>query len=1485
MGCYIGLDVGSVSADLVVTDAAGSVLESLYVRTFGQPLKVSLEQLKSLLDRYDDVAGLCVTGSGAKVISDLLGVPYVNEIVAQSKGTLHLHPDVRTIIEIGGEDTKLIQTELGEDGRPRVADFAMNTLCAAGTGSFLDQQASRLMVSIEEFSRLALKSVHPPRVAGRCSVFAKTDMIHLQQQGTADYDIIAGLCHAMARNFRSNLARGKSLASPIAFQGGVALNVGMVRAFTDVLGLKDGELVIPDQPGCMGALGAVLDVLERGAACPLPLAGLKPLEDYLHRPSAEAERLPALRDDGYEVNLNCCELPRDRAPIDAYVGVDVGSISTNVVVINSDKEVIARRYLMTEGRPLEAVKRALYEVGEEIGHRVVVRGCCTTGSGRYLTGGFVGADIVKNEITTHARGAVSTDPEVDTIFEIGGQDAKYISLEGGAVVDFAMNKVCAAGTGSFLEEQAERLGLKIEEEFGRTALASRQPVKLGERCTVFMESDLNYHQQHGVATEDLVGGLSYSIVYNYLSRVVEDRKIGDRIFFQGGVAFNRGVKAAFEHVTGKKITVPPHQDVLGAVGAAIIAMEGAYSADATLRSSASLRAYSAEAASAAKAGSTRAAAKAGCYSAKQRFAAKHESNGESSPSTSLGAVSESNRPSSSFRGFDLRSVRYDLSTFECKGCSNRCEIHKVSIEGQKSLHYGSRCGKFDEKKYKKGEHLPRLFEEREQALLLSYPKDSPDDPIGVTIGIPRALTFFDLYPLWKAFFIELGCQVVLSEPTNRSLISKGNEHVTAETCFPIQVAHGHVADLIEKGVDHIFVPSVINMEHEAEGIVHSYVCPLVQSLPYLLRAAFEDKQRDGLPPSFAACEAGFGGRSRLLSPIFQFERGRKAVSKRLRRLAKTFRASGARTEKAIAEGWKALDRFRSTVRKRGQEILDGLGDGESAVVIISRAYNGCDDGINLAVPDKLRDLGVLALPIDFLPLELTSIQDEFPHMFWKYGQSIIAAAKYIAARDNLHAVYITNFRCGPDSFISKFFGRVLGKPYLTLEIDEHSADVGAITRCEAFLDSIRSARKPVQRRKPCGEDLFFDIRQRTDNLKVYIPYMLDHGFVMAAMLRANGINAEALPPSDSKSVEVGRRFTTGKECFPCILTTGDIVKKTQDPDFDPNHSAFFMPQSTGPCRFGQYHKFHRMVLDEIGLEHVPMVILDQTDKFAEHSKAFGPRFYRTSWDLLLIVDYMKKVVQEIRPYEINDGETDALYQRCLQELADTVESKGHYFAKAAEIRRRLERIPVDRSYPRPLIGIVGEIYVRSNAFANNFLVRRLERFGAEVLTPPFQEWISYIADERRVRCRERGRFLGLAKECLVEMIARRNAGRIARIFQGAIRHMPREQPISAVQRLGSRYLHPTVKGEAILSMGRSVEYAQHGYNGIVNVVPFGCMPGAIVDSLLEKLRRDYDGIPVLKLAFDGIEHASEATMLEAFVRQARDYMTSKRKVSSQRKVK
>jgi predicted CoA-substrate-specific enzyme activase len=571
---FLGFDIGSTSLNTVIMDDSYNILNEYYDYVHGRPFNILKDRLVHILNIYESekIKGIAFTGSGGKLATGLIGGVFINEIIAQVTSTSRLYPEARTVIEIGGEDSKLIFLEPDPlNGHSTLVDFEMNSICAAGTGSFLDQQARRIGVPIEnEFGAMSLKSTDPPRIAGRCSVFAKSDMIHHQQIATPLHDIVAGLCFALARNFKSNLARSKEIKNPVIFSGGVAANTGMIRAFREILNLKDGELIISPHHASMGAIGAVyysrINNLEMNG-----FSGISKLEEYLARDSESFISLPKLTESLAEYKKVVHNIKNEENLVPVYLGLDIGSLSTNVVLIDDNHRVIARRYLPTAGKPLEAIQKGLTEIYDEIGDKVIVVGAGTTGSGRYLTGDFIGADTIINEITAQATAAIDYDPTVDTIIEIGGQDSKYISIENGVVVDFEMNKVCAAGTGSFLEEQAEKLNIKIIEEFGCMALNSECPVKLGDRCTVFMESDLNSFMQKGARNENLVGGLAYSIVNNYLQKVVGDRHIGDKIFFQGGVTNNKAVVAAFEQVLGKKIIIPPPFDVTGAIRSAILA--------------------------------------------------------------------------------------------------------------------------------------------------------------------------------------------------------------------------------------------------------------------------------------------------------------------------------------------------------------------------------------------------------------------------------------------------------------------------------------------------------------------------------------------------------------------------------------------------------------------------------------------------------------------------------------------------------------------------------------------------------------------------------------------------------------------------------------------------------------------------------------------------------------------------------------------------
>ncbi|MBI5242846.1 MAG: CoA activase [Elusimicrobia bacterium] len=1398
----LGIDVGSVSVNAALIGEDGDVLWDLYRRHKGDPLAATADALEEALSRAGGALRLSATGSGGKLVAELCGGAFVNEIAAATRAVSRYYPQARTIIDMGGEDSKLIVLERGRGGEPRMADFSMNTVCAAGTGSFLDEQPARLGLDIEtRFGELALKSSRPPAIAGRCSVFAKTDMIHLQQMATPDYDIVAGLCFALARNFRSNIGRGKAFQAPVVFMGGVAANRGMVRAFREVLGLGPGELIVPEHHGTLGAVGAALEsarLAASGASAPV-LRGAKALRERAGGRGDGEHHSPLPKQD-YIRMIEPEPLPASEDPIDGYLGVDVGSISTNVVVIDAQGRVVARRYLMTAGRPLEAVRQGLEEVGRELGGRVAIRGACTTGSGRYLSADYIGADIAKNEITAHAAGAAFIDPEVDTIFEIGGQDSKYIRLENGAVVDFTMNKVCAAGTGSFLEEQANRLGVDVKGEFSELALSSRRPAALGERCTVFMESNLNLGQQKGVPKPDLLAGLSYSIVTNYLNRVVENRPVGRRIFFQGGTAANRAVKAAFEAVIGKPVTVPPHHDVLGAVGCALLARD------------------------------------------------RHRSTGLDSR----------------FVGFDLSKRGYRMSSFECPGCSNNCEIHRVDIEGEeRKLFYGDRCGKYDELRSARkkegglGSGMPDLFAERRKLLLES-------GAIGIrgkvrgTIGVPQTTFFHELFPFWRALFETLGYRVVLSADTNRKLIHAGLAHVAAETCLPIKVAHGHVADLLEKGPDFIFLPSVVDLPGLCSEMERSYSCPYVQSMPYIISAAMEVERK-----------------ARVLRPVVHFDRGPGELAGELSGMARELGVTGMALRRAIKAGMAAQMRFVMALESRGQDVLAGLTEEDQAVVIVSRPYNGCDRGLNLEIPAKLRDLGCLAIPMDFLPLGGVSLAGDWWHMYWKYGQKILAAARIIAGDKRLNALYVTNFACGPDSFILKFFAKELGsKPHLQIEIDEHSSDVGVITRCEAFLDSLRNIREAARTAYRCYEGPI-DL-PRGDNRSVHIPYLDDHTYGVAAAMRAAGMDAHVLPMSDEESLRLGRKYTSGKECYPCVITTGDIIKKTLEPGFDPSRTAFFVADSSGPCRFGQYHKFYRMVLDELGCRDVKLLVFSQEQGFHFDGRKFGASFLRLGWRAMIAIDALIKFLCEVRPYERERGSTDRVYERCLRALERCVESGGECIDEVLlGCCGDFAAVPVDRSARRPRIGLIGEICVRSHAFANEHIVRRIEDLGGEAALPPFEEWLNYLSWERREEYVRRWRWGPLFKDILTGQVQNRDKKRILELFRGHLRGKLFELPTRAILDRASPYIHDSVHGEACLSIGRAVEYAEDGFDGVVNIAPFGCMPSTIVSSLTHKFRKNHRGIPWLDMYYDGTKQAGTQTRLEAFMAQAADYLWSR----------
>ncbi|MDZ7760006.1 MAG: acyl-CoA dehydratase activase [Desulfovermiculus sp.] len=1389
---HIGLDVGSGTAKAVALDDQGSICFSTYRPTRGRPLSMALEILQDLQKEFplQRIAGLTCTGTGGKRIASLLGADFVNEIICHAKGVERFFPQARTVIDIGGEDAKLIVVRPAGEGRLAIRDFALNTVCAAGTGAFLEQQAARLGYDIHTFSRLAEQAANVPTIAGRCTVFAKSDMIHLQQNGVQDDEIIAGLCFAIVRNLKTNIAKGKEIVPPLVFQGGVAANLGVRRAILELLVKSPQELIVPEHYKVMGAVGAALQGMESAQNAGFP--ELNALKEALQRQTSDTRRLPPLvplepqrRDSSSEENHTWASDTTQALAV--ILGIDVGSVTTKMVLLDAQAAqsgqlvVVAKTYLSTSGRPLQAVATGLKELKGQIPANIHVQAVGSTGSGRALCSAYVGGDVIRNEISAQAAAATWLAPDVDTIFEIGGQDSKYIRLENGVIVDFAMNKVCAAGTGSFLEEQSHRLGISVQ-DFGDLSLSAPAPVKMGERCTVFMQSDLVHYQQQGVEKEDLAAGLCHAIVANYLNKVIEQRPIGRKVFFQGGTALNQGITAAFSQVLGREIIVPEHNEVTGAIGAAFLALRQHYG-----------------------------------------------------PST--------------FLGFDLSKRQAQTKYFVCSGCANACEVQKVSFQDMsRPLYFGHRCERYDQVHSSQEEKTLDVVHKRDKLLSVYADASKTSGSNSRRIGLPKCLFFQEWLPFFSTLFSNLGFEVITSDATTRRQISIGSERMASEACLPMKAAHGHVQDLISKGVHSIFLPQIRELPAWFGSAHTGTICPYVQSLPWVIRSAFS-LQDKGI---------------NLISPVLRMGGGPSGDVRQWKELARGMDLSWREMRRALDAAWEAQQEFSTAVKEAGREVLDRVQAGERAVLLIGRPYNALDLGMNMNVSGKLRKLGMPTLPLDSLPLEEAEQAEELGHMYWAYGKRILAAGRLLAEYPGLIPVFVTNFSCGPDAFILHFFERQLGdRPYLELEIDEHTADAGVLTRLEAFLDSTVD----TQRENTFQSPFVPVVKGFHPERVLYIPPMTDHLHAFVAAFRANGVEARLLPASDEESLRLGRKYTKGKECLPAVLTTGDILKAVQTEDFDPYRSAFFMPAAGGPCRFGLYHQLHRLILDQVGMGEVPVFSPNQGSTLYQELGMVSKDFTKLAWKGVVAVDLLIKLLLETRPYAQDPKECQGVYAKWLQVISRAVADNADLRPILRHAGDEFAALPRRQKGFKPVVGIVGEIYVRSNPFANEYLVQRLEDLGLEAWLPTIGEWIHYVNHTGKRHARRNHQFKVWLKLEVESLVQGRMERSLLQAGNGWLRSLP-EPETRELLASASPYLSSEFEGEAVLSIGKSVDYLDKNVQGLINVMPFTCMPGGVVDAIMPRLRNKAS-IPMLSLAYDGQTETNIQNRLEAFAHQVR----------------
>ena len=1379
----IGIDIGALYVKAIRLDGNGNITKTFYEPHKGDAGK-SLERAFRVLMVTDEVP-MGITGSGGEGWAQTLGVDSLDVTSCQIEAVRRHLPNSRHIIDIGGASATLIRL----DEKGKFLGYSTNSLCAAGTGSFLDEQAVRLGISYDDIQ--AFEHIEqPPSIATRCTVFAKSDLIHRQQEGYSRVEMWSGLCRSMTKTLLGTLLNGRPLDGKAAVIGGVAQNREVLRWLKATY---PEYIQVPPHPHLMAACGAAhlaarsvvsvpksikakLDTDSEGGAYNWTLALKKSIY-----PSFETQESYT---DEFQNEVRINHWP-DSDVVRGSLGIDLGSTSTKLALVDEQDRVVLDIYRKTSGDPIDATKllfKALKTLASNKGATLEVTCVGTTGSGRKLVGTIIGADAIINEISAHVAGAVATDPSIDTIFEIGGQDAKYMHVVNGHIRESNMNYVCAAGTGSFVEEQAHKLGYPVS-EIGQAVLGLNPP-RTSDRCTVFMGQDVAALIQSGTKPEHAMAGVMVSIVKNYLNRVVGTRyRSNDKIFFQGATARNPALVAAFERVLGVQMVVSPYCHVMGAYGVAMLTRQ---------------------------------------------------------------MMKEKGKEKSSFLGLDLDQREVSIRYETCDLCQNNCKITFAKVQGlDQEPSFGYMCGRDpDEHKVRQNPHEKALKLRQKLWRQAGRGKDVAKN--AQVIGIPQALTTYSHLPLWRRFFNELGYRIKLSGTTDDAAREAGTRMTGADFCFPSKLVLGHAAKLVQDdGVDYVFLPHFVS-EEPNDHTTASKFCPYVQAAPSFTKSSLEV---NGIATS------------QVLSPVVDMRLGTREIVKHLfTSMGAVLGASKSKISAAWKSGIKAQREFERQCKIEGKKIIEqARRRGEKIIVLLGRPYNNFDTGQNLGLPGKIAEHGRTVLPLDFMDVDLSVLGGRYRNIYWSYGQKILAACEMVAKDPSMDAVYLSSFSCGPDSFLLSFAEEIMGdRPFLALELDEHGADAGYMTRIEAFFDVLRRADKKAMKsnRYPWRPEPK-DLKKRI----LWIPSMhpLGSPFVAAAF-RSQGYDCRPLPPEDKEVFELGRSGTRGSECLPTALTVGALIKAVRQSGEPSRRHAFFMPTAEGPCRFGLYSTLHRQVLDMADMQDLSIVSPSSYNSYQGLSEATRKRL----WLGILAADQLFKAICKVRPYEVHPGETNEVAAGWQRKIEQVLETGGDVFVALHQAVEALAAVP-RHNITKPLVGVVGEIYVRCNAFANEDVIGAIEKFGGEAWLAPMSEWILYTVALQDISSIDGNRNPLIRWVSGLKNYYMAHQERLMVKAAGEFLADRQETDVQEVIEEGEKFMPRQFEGEAILTVGRAVKFAEQGASMVVNCAPFGCMPGTLTTALFRKLAPEL-GIPVVGMFYDGGGNLN--AQLEVFLRNA-----------------
>lgn len=1392
----MGIDVGSTTVKIVVLNNDLEIIYKSYCRHQANIQETLVSELHKVTQEYPDaIFNINISGSAGMGIGERVGISFVQEVVAAVEVVKNVYPTAHTLIDLGGEDAKMVFFSEGKH-----PDIRMNGSCAGGTGAFIDQMASLMNISVEELGNKALSfdKIYP--IASRCGVFAKTDVQNLISRNISVADISASILHAVALQSVTTLARGCDVVPKVLCIGGPLTFIPALRnSFRNVLKIQDIDLIVPENGEFFPAWGAALYKEESPAEFELKVL-IEKLS--ISTSSNHTDALdPLFKDEleyiEWDANRNIKALQFKPLGEDKYVecflGIDSGSTTSKVVVMDTAANIIYKFYGNNEGNPLKKVMEGLdlfYKEAEEKGVKVRFLSSAATGYGEDLMKSALGLDYGIVETIAHLSGAQYVDPDVSFVLDIGGQDIKSIFINNRLISNIELNEACSAGCGSFLQNFASNMNMQLS-DFARAACLAKYPSDLGSRCTVFMNSKVKQSLRENAGNDDIAAGLAYSVVKNCLFKVLKISNLnmlGDHIVVQGGTFRNDAVYRALEMLSGKTVSSTDHPELMGALGAAL-------------------------------------------YS--QRLWQKTQKETTFSGKEAL---------------FDVSAI--DSKELTCKGCTNLCSVLRFKFHNGNISYAGNKCEKVFYNKSNDRKAGYNAFD-RKNEILFTRPVNAENIEKGRTIGIPRVLNMFDNYPFWHTLLSECGFNVRLSPESTFPLYQKGVGGVMSDNiCFPAKLVHGHILSLIESKVDRIFYPIVPKEEKEFGQASNSFNCPVVSGYPDVIQSSIDPLGRHGVP---------------FDEPVITFSSD-KALYKGCFNYLSTLGVSKSVFEEAFKKALEVKNGLKKELYDYQKELLDqSLESGDLTFVVAGRPYH-TDPLIHQKVGQILSDLGVTVLTDDvFRKPESHGFGKLNIISQWSYPNRVVQAAMEVAKLpQNIQLIQLNSFGCGPDSFFmdeTRDILKAVGKNITVLRIDEIASPGSIRLRLRSLVESLKAVKslEAVTSKQYVGYSIPYK-KEKDHNKTILIPWLCDFISPFAPALgELLGLKVENLPKSNKISADLGLMYGNNEVCYPSTLILGDIINTLQSGNYDVKGIVLAITQTGGQCRATNYIAQIKNGLLNAGFNDIPVIALSSGDTYQNGESEFNldwKKIAKIAIPLVLYGDGLQQMHSAISVREKKEGASLAVFDFYIERGIDAVRANDPkiLYRLLKEAVEDFNNIPIiEKEYSK--VGLIGEIFVKYNNYAQSNITEWLRARNVEVSTPPLLDFLMQFFVNSKINVAN-----GLDEESIFSKTLKpliwwyinskvKKSEKILskfRFYEASESIYAKAEAASEVLSLSNQF------GEGWLIPGEISHYARKGVNKVVCLQPFGCIANHIVAKGVEKrIKEIYPHMNILYLDIDG----------------------------------